>query len=269
MEKGKKNNQIFKANTVNHNMNTNNIINAPFEEIRSIVSTIPSNSFSFNPTINKNYQIMRNNTYNNQGKPVIRNCDLDYYQYKEKNNYLSNNPKYISNNNIITQVHSNSNNQNIISDKNIFRNKNVNFPSKIISNTINILNLEENQKIGIIPNDIIQPSIGNNIYLYSDKVSNTAVYPDEENENNINKILQDINSFGEFIKNELQKESALNIQNSENYITIENAIHLNYENSKNMEYKEGFFVLALLANALKFKGCNALIERYIPKNNEK
>ena len=101
------------------------------------------------------------------------------------------------------------------------------------------------------------------IELHGKILTNYYDYPPTERDNNIITLLKNINYFGEIMKNEIQKEKYSN-----NYINIENAMILG-NNSKNQEYKNEFFVLACLSNALSFQGCEVLIERDNPKNDQK
>ena len=99
-----------------------------------------------------------------------------------------------------------------------------------------------------------------------DKISNTAEYSSfNQKENNLNQLIEDINSFGEITKKEIKKKYK---ENSNYYISIQNAFNLGNQESENKKYKNGFFVLALLANALKCQGCLVAIEKENQENNK-
>ena len=101
------------------------------------------------------------------------------------------------------------------------------------------------------------------IEIHGKKLMNYYEYAPKDKEKNIINLLKNINYFGEIMNNEIQNE-----KNSNKYITIEDAMILG-NNSKNQEYKNEFFVLACLSNALSFQGCKVLIEKDNPKNEEK
>ena len=102
-------------------------------------------------------------------------------------------------------------------------------------------------------------------YSEIDKLSSTAEYSSEEQENHINQLLEDINNFGESSRITIKKELKLKT-NCHKYISIEEAFDLGNKNSENKRYKDDFFVLALLANTLKIQGCLVLIEKDKPEN---
>ena len=101
------------------------------------------------------------------------------------------------------------------------------------------------------------------IEMHGKKLMNYYEYAPKEKENNIMTLLKNMNYFGEIMKNEIINEKNLN-----NYITTEKAMILGND-TKNQEYKNEFFVLACLSNALSFQGCKVLIEKVNPTNDEK
>ena len=102
-------------------------------------------------------------------------------------------------------------------------------------------------------------NLSNIIKIHSSNFFNSQIsQQDKEIDiNSINKLLEDINIFGEVIKKEIKKEQKLNIKNS---ISIVEAFNVGNKTINNSDYKNGYYVLALLANALNYQGCNAVIE---------
>ena len=134
----------------------------------------------------------------------------------------------------------------------------VNQIKQIDPNIYAIKNKKEiKEKYNIIKSRII------NSHFY-DKKSNEEFNLEKKNEITINDLLEDINYFGESINNEINEEKKFNP-----YITIEHAFQLGYNNVKNNNYKNEYFVLALLACALKYHGCNVVIEKEKVKSDEK
>ena len=104
----------------------------------------------------------------------------------------------------------------------------------------------------------------NIIELHGIKLTNYYEYTIKEREKHLNDLLIDMNYFGEIMKNEIEKDKKI----ITNYYSIEAAMEL--ENTKKKyEYRNELSVLALLANALQFQGCDVLIEREYPKNKDK
>ena len=109
--------------------------------------------------------------------------------------------------------------------------------------------MELKQKYSTIKSKII------NSHFY-DKESSKIYNLEKKDEIAINDLLEDINYFGESINNEINEEKLFN-----KYITIEHAFQLGYKNLNKKGYKNEYFVLALLACALKYHGCNVVIEK--------
>lgn len=108
------------------------------------------------------------------------------------------------------------------------------------------------------------------IELHGKKLANYYEYPPEEKEKNIDLLLKNINYFGEIVKRENENnEKKQKLNYNSKYISIEDAIESEKTSKyKKVEYKNEFFVLALLANALKFQGCNVRIEREKAKDTD-
>ena len=115
------------------------------------------------------------------------------------------------------------------------------------------------------------------------KLSKYYDYKPSEATSHLNNLLKDMDSFGDIIKNNIEREK---ISNPNKFISVDEALSYNDQNNfnsnsnnfgmGNMMYvnkftndpKNDFYVLAVLKTALECEGCTCEIERDLPQMNE-
>ena len=237
------------------NPNNNNILNKFYNPINNQV--IQNSQNNFNIQKNPSESQMSNN-YNNGFYTNITNV-----------NYISS-PKQLGPEDLIIK-HAKSGDINYNYQKNLeLINNNNNNNNNLLNNgegdltSINSLsskNVRYNQSRIKEEQGVYDKNKKNAIIeMHGNKLTNYYEYSPQEKESNIITLLKDINYFGEIVKNEI-----INEKNNNNYISTEDAMKLGNK-PNNQEYKNEFFVLACLSNALSFQGCKVLIEKEKPKN---
>ena len=257
---GSNNNSGYISNNSNQNMpnfllgmNMNNMdINNP--NLNSKTEPNFSNNNMININNQGNNMGMNNNAFiNNQNMMNINNSNNDNMKSMnsnfeiEENNKYSNQTNKILNNNIINN--NNGDNDDGDQDKiNSIDNKN-----EIISNS-NLDNISQNSKMK--PIELLTPLGKNNfdqeqldnikksqiIDRHSEKYSTYYDYTPGETEANLNELLEDINSFGDITKMDIEKDLE---SNPNKFIPLEDALKDGFENE--------FFALGLLGKVYNFK----------------
>lgn len=182
-------------------------------------------------------------------------------QLNEINNQINNKSKIKDSNN------SKNFNKPNISNQNKFNIGSNPFPGSTMKNSeekipINPLNENTSKDKQDMDDKLLKSQIS---YKHSVILSKYYDYPQDEKENQINKLLEDINNYGEITKKEIEKQIELNPQY---YMSIEEEYEKGNTSTNFEGFKNLYFVLSILASALKAQGCNAVIERNNHQNIE-
>ena len=239
------NNQISFNSQLNMPGMSNNIIN---DSYRISLSPSQLNYLSQVP-IDKSQHFVLNNQINNnnniQGIQGIQGKSINSLgrAYSQINIGIKN-PTIGISNNIPTNI------------KNHLSSKGINYiNSSFIPTPLNLqIKQEQEKKDKLIKTEIIE--------RHGVKYTNYFEYPKEQKEKYIDELLKDMNLFGNITKKEIEKEKKLN---PTKYLSIEDAMRLGDNNNM---YKNDYFVLAVLSQALEFQGCSVAIEKNYPQNKE-
>ena len=244
------NNNMININNQGNNMGMNN--NA-FINNQNMMNINNSNNDNMK-SMNSNFEIEENNIDSLNKK--FNNINLED-NFSSKNSKYSNQTNKILNNNIINNNNGDQDKINSIDNKN-----------EIISNS-NLDNISQNSKMK--PIELLTPLGKNNfdqeqldnirksqiIDRHSEKYSTYYDYTPGETEANLNELLEDINSFGDITKMDIEKDLE---SNPNKFIPLEDALKDGFENE--------FFALGLLGKVLERQGCLVVIEKDNPKTAE-
>ena len=200
-----------------------------------------------------------NNNYNNNNKNFKFIPALTLNNKYISNQNVNYNFSYISNNGIQSNYLKTYNGSKIIYNNNILKNFYEKTKGKNNNNNIDLnLIIQEQEKKDKIKKDKI-------INTHSTILSNYYDYSTYDSENEINQLLEDINFYGDYTKKQIEK---IKQTNNDKYISIEEAMKLGNNVTNNKCYKNEYFVLGVLAQALKIEGCSVLIEKDKTNNEE-
>ena len=288
--------QISHNNIPNYNQNFSNSNNPPllnFSQISRVNNNINGsqiyNNYNYNNNIQNQNQSINQSQLSMSNMSVHSSQHLNPSQFPSLSNMSINSSQHYMGGNNISQINQTQIGLSLRQSKS--QEINYNFPmvnqhiynSGLINynppkETYNILSSKE-----IISKS--NPLINNKLYLkikeeqdkknllYKNKIiqmhgktlTNYYEYSIEERDKHLDNLLEDMNYFGEIMKNEITKDKKL----IANYYSINDALEFGHNKKKKTEYKNEYFVLALLANALKFQGCDVLIERDYAKKEDK
>ena len=193
-----------------------------------------------------------NNSKNSKVLKPSKNSKLINDMNNSKNSKvlnLSKNSKLINdmNNSKNSKLFSDSNSKNskIIPKRSV--NKDDNYTKQILDN------FDQEKQDTLRKTNIIE--------RHSEVYSSYYDYTPGEKEGHLNELLEDINYFGEFSKQEIEKEIKLN---PNKFMSPDEALGTPLSNNK-----KNFFVLGLLGKVLESQGCSVVIERDEPKDKEK
>ena len=249
------NNNMININNQGNNMGMNN--NA-FINNQNMMNINNSNNDNMK-SMNSNFEIEENNIDSLNKK--FNNINLED-NFSSKNSKYSNQTNKILNNNII------NNNNGDDDDGDQDKNNSIDNKNEIISNS-NLDNISQNSKMK--PIELLTPLGKNNfdqeqldnirksqiIDRHSEKYSTYYDYTPGETEANLNELLEDINSFGDITKMDIEKDLE---SNPNKFIPLEDALKDGFENE--------FFALGLLGKVLERQGCLVVIEKDNPKTAE-
>ena len=266
------NNNMNMINNNNNKMNNNNMINnmnMNMNNNNNMINTSSSNRGTLNMLNNILAKNNDNNNFNSnnndKNKEIVNDGDIKY------------------NNNIINI----SNPQDPQPGKNLFPMDNTQKKSKILdskNNSINSKNQIKPINNGDISHNNSKTPLDINDQEKYDSLRKSQIverhtlemssyydYTPGEKEENLNELLEDMNSFGEIKKRDIEKQKR---ENPNKFISIEDAMKKGKNTNdiksskKILKYKNEYFVLSILAKALMSQGCTVEIEKDEPKNEE-
>ena len=251
------NSNIMMNNNMNMNMNNSNLM----------MNNNMNMNMNNNNLMNLNQQDILNPMINQFNSNDMGNMDLNLNinqmnQFNEINNQISNQSKIKDTNNTKIFDKANIFNQNNFASNQIPGSTMINSEEKMP----NLNPLNANSKSSKYKQDMNDKELKTQIsYRHSVELSKYYDYAEDEKETHINKLLEDINKFGEITKKEIEKQ---NEQNPYYYMSIEEAYEKGNTGTNLEGFKNAYFALSILASALKAQGCNAVIERNNPQNSE-
>ena len=195
------------------------------------------------------------------------NLDKLLKQHKAKDSQKSNLNNNISNNinnenkNYDINILNNNINNNIINPHN-FNNNESEFNPKInITINKNRINLSHSN---IPPQEDFKRKTEIS-FKHSVILSDYYEVTPGEEESKIDQLLEEMSIYGDITKKEIEIQK---LKDPDYYISIEKAIDKSNK-SKNLDFKNEYFILSILAKALMRQGCTVAIERNPPNDNDK
>ena len=282
------NNNNFPGNNnfINMNMNTTKILDKYKQNINS-------NSINMNNIMNMNNNFPENNNFMNNNMPnmnnninqnnaafmnIVNNNNLLFSNGNDINNpKIQNNPKINNSQNYMVNPINNVNEMMAQkSNENISNEQKFN-PDNIINNQIIASTMFDS---GDINKGLNQKITNKEQQNYNDQMRKTQIinrhsveltkyydYSDEQTENELNKLIEEICLFGDLAKEEIKREKT---SNPNKYMSIEEAMQKGMTNTQYnfSSFPNQYFVLSILAEALMNQGCEVVIERDEPQNEE-